>query len=107
MNKPFTYEQAEEICEDFEDLVDTELVIEGVQHYIDHVIMVPYPTADKALFIQSYREAGNILPALDSYSGDQYDVIIIASKMQDSNDITTIDIRKYIGDNGVGYNFPD
>jgi len=106
MNKPFTYEQAEEICEDFEDLVDTELVIEGVQHYIDHVIMVPYPT-NKELFIQSYREAGNILPALDSYTGDQYDVIIIASKMQDSNDITTIDIRKYIEDNGVSYNFPD
>ncbi|MGN6476201.1 MAG: hypothetical protein ACTHKV_03160 [Flavipsychrobacter sp.] len=106
MNKPFTYEQAEEICEDFEDLVDTELVIEGVQHYIDHVIIVPFSTADQALFIQSYREAGNMLPALDNYTGDQYDVIIIASKMQDINDITTIDIRKYIEDNGVSYNFP-
>lgn len=84
MNKPFTYEQAEEICEDFEDLVDTELVIDGNKYFVDKLLIVPFNSEQEG-----------------------YDVLFVASFTEDPNNTITQTIRDYITNNGVNYNFPE
>lgn len=111
MERAFTYEQAEEICEDFEDLQDTELRIRNgeviVDCVIEHVAIVPFADTDKYNYLQAYREHGNPADALATYTGNAYDVLIIAQNVFDSKDIVTQTIDEYINSNGVRYNFPE
>lgn len=111
MNTGFTYEQASEICEDFEDLVDTDLRISSNDELIDcvieHVVMVPYAEEDKYAFMQLYKQSGNPAEALQAYKGDVYDVLIIAHNLKNNADIITQTIGDYISSNGVRYNFPE
>ena len=45
---PFTLEEALEICEDFEDLKDTEFTMDTDTIYlVDDVVLCPFPKADK------------------------------------------------------------
>ena len=84
MNTGFTYEQAAEICEDFEDLVDTELVIDGNKYFVDKLLIVPFNSEQEG-----------------------YDVLFVASSTEDPNNTITQAIRDYIANNGVNYNFPE
>lgn len=109
MTIPFTYEQAEEICEDFEDLVDTELVIKAdtpVKCVVDQVCIMPFDEADKAVFMEAYHASGNPLQALSTYGGDEFDVVIIAANIKNEKEVVLQPIEEYIAANGVQYNFP-
>lgn len=106
----FTLEQATEICEDFEDLIDTEFTYRSqppIKLVIDHVAITPYEQRDKEAFVESYVASGDPAAALNEYNGDKYDVLILAQNANDPNDIVVMDIRQYIEQNNVGYNFPD
>jgi hypothetical protein len=109
MSVPFTYEQAQEICEDFEDLIDTELVLrtpDPVKCVIDHVCIVPFSEADKRSFMEHYTASGDPQHALLQCSGDAFDVVIIARDVRDEDEIIIQSIEEYIAANGVRYNFP-
>jgi hypothetical protein len=106
----FTREQATEICEDFEDLIDTEFTFRAeppIKLIIDHVVLAPFEQDDKKAFVASYTASGNPAEALSAYTGDKYDVLILAQNATDPNDIIVMDIRQYIQEHNVGYNFPD
>lgn len=105
----FTLEQATEICEDFEDLIDTEFTYRSqppLKLVIDHVAIAPFEQRDKETFINAYMASGDPGAALNEYKGNQYDVLILAQNANDANDIVVMDIRQYIEENNVGYNFP-
>lgn len=76
----FTLDNAQEIREDFEDLIDTEFHDNGVSYFVDELIIEPV-------------EGG-------------FDVVIVASD-DVTGDKITIPIRNYIERNGINYNFPE
>ncbi len=108
MMKAFTHEQATEICEDFEDLEGTELIIhtdeEAFPCEVLHVAVAPFSREDCDIFIDKYNNTNDVHAALSTYTGTDYDVLIIAR----ANDELIIQrIGEYIEANGVRYNFPD
>jgi hypothetical protein len=110
MNTSFTYEQAKDISEDFEDLIDTTMMMQhdpSETYEVLHVAPSPYHETDKAAFLQVYKEEKDVEKAIAFYSGSEYDVIIIAHNITDINDTTTMPIRQYIEANGIRYNFPE
>lgn len=107
MNKPFTYEQAEEICEDFEDLIDTELVIDGQKYFVDKLLIVPFDNEARDRFMKVYYTSGNVTDNPDLNDANEYDVLFIASSTDNPGNTTTQFIRDYIANNGVIYNFPE
>lgn len=105
----FTLEQATEICEDFEDLIDTEFTYRSeppIKLLIDYVAIAPFDKEDKEAFVNSYTASGDPVGALNNYAGDKYDVLILGQNANDPNDIIILDIRQYIAENNVAYNFP-
>ena len=109
MSVPFTYEQAQEICEDFEDLIDTELVLrtpDPVKGLIDHVCIVPFSETDRKSFMEHYNASGDPQQALLQCSGDAFDVLLIAREINNPDEIVIQSIEEYISANGVRYNFP-
>jgi hypothetical protein len=91
MDVAFTLEEAEEICEDFEDLKDTEFLYEGDMVLVDDVVTVPANDS-----IQPQKTAAE----------NGYDVVIIASGTPPGNIQYRISIREYVALKGVSYNFP-
>lgn len=112
MNKEsFTLEQAQEIAEDFEDLIDTDVVEkEGVPLTVTHVVVCPYDEEDKTQFAADcVTDADQPEKLLLMYDTDEYDVIIISQEPDTEGDnlYDVTDIRSYISQNGVNYNFPE
>jgi len=110
MSAPYNFTQAEEIYDDFEDLTDTELVIhteEGpVKCGVMTVCISPFGEEEKNAFMEHYIETHDTMTALDQYDGDDYDVLIIASRLDDEEVIIAQSIEEYVASNGVKYNFP-
>jgi hypothetical protein len=110
MTHPFTYEQAAEICEDFEDLEGTELIIhtdKPVKCDIEHVTIVPYERKDIEQYLEAYIQTNDIKVSLRPYTGTDFNVIILARNTENTEELIIQTIREYIDANGVRYNFPD
>ena len=104
---PFTIEDAAEICEDFEDLIDTEFKIgSSPVLFIDNVCIAPFEEADKNSFVESYYQTKNIEYALSAYTGSEYDVILITCEADNETNYSYIDIRKFASLRGIQYSFP-
>lgn len=105
----FTYEQAQEICEDFSDLEGTELIIyadKPITCEIRHVCIAPASVDGKETFINSYNTTNDITTAIATYKGDMYDVVIIAKNIDSPYEIIIQTINEYISGNGIRYNLP-
>lgn len=105
----FTYEQAQEICEDFEDLIGTELVLQTgkpIKCEIETVCIIPIDEAGRKTFMETYLATFDTEQALAAYNGKEYDVVIIAHSVADKNEVIVQPIEEYISRNGVRYNFP-
>ncbi|MBS1774445.1 MAG: hypothetical protein JST82_16425 [Bacteroidetes bacterium] len=110
MSTPFTLEQAKDISEDFEDLIDTTITMREQPSKTYNIVCVtpcPFHEADKELFLRTYTEENDVEKAMITYSGSEYDVLIVAHNVADNTDFVTIPIRQYIASNGIRYNFPD
>jgi len=97
---PFTKQQAEEIAEDFEDLVGTSLGSSPASPEITHVLPAPFNRDMSDLFIKDVI-AGTMQwedPA------DEYDVMILG--IENGAPVLALYIRDYITANGIRYNFP-
>ena len=110
MHNPFTHEQAKDISEDFEDLIDTTMMVpnnSSKTYEVVHVAPSPYSDAEKAVFMQVYAAEKDVEKAIAVYSGGEYDVLILAYNIADNSDVVSMPIRQYIEANGIRYNFPD
>src|SRR4051812_10170496 len=104
---PFSIEKAIEVAEDFEDLVDTDFSIDKALVYlVDNVMICPYKEEDKKLFVSNYHYSRDRESALDFYKGKDYDVIILAYDVDNEANYTCIDIRTFVAQKGIAYNFP-
>lgn len=104
---PFTFEEASEICEDFEDLKDTEFNIGTSTVYLIHDVTIsPFKEEDKRKFIYDYFAAKDSGKPLRSYSGSEYDVLLLAYNLANETDFVHIDIRTFTNQRGITYNFP-
>ena len=104
---PFTLEEAEEIREDFEDLVDTEFKIgTSPLMFVENVRVAPLDDADKNSFVESYYQSKDSDAAMGAYSGPGYDVVLITCEADDETNFSFIDIRTFADLRGIKYDFP-
>jgi hypothetical protein len=89
--RPLTHDEATEICEDFEDLKDTEFRYGPAMLVVDDIYISIYGTAEPA-------EGADM-------SETGYDVVIAASDVD--NTAYYLTIRDYTQVRGVQYNFPE
>ena len=103
----FTLEEAKEICEDFEDLKDTEFTIGlNTTYLVDDIVVSPFYEQDKQPFIEGYLASKDSGKALSAYSGNEYDILLFVADVDNNSDHMHIDIRTFAGRQGIGYNFP-
>jgi len=109
-DSPFTLEEAEEIAEDFEDLVDTEFTITAsgiaTEYIIDALMICPFPEAGRQQFIDEYYSTKDGRAALAQYEGDEYDVILFVSEAADMARFSYLSIRAFAMEQGIKYSFP-
>ncbi len=103
--KAFTYTQAQEIAEDFEDLVDTEHRRVGETYVIDDIIIRPYDAVKAHQNLDEYYGAEEIQLETVEDPDAMYAVLVIMSSIADGS-IFVQDITDYVAANGVNYNFP-
>lgn len=109
---PFSLEQANEIVEDFEDLVDTEINLPSGLFAINHVVVTPFSNEDKRTFFHVYAETSDVSKAIDFYRGGDFDVLIIGYKIVatdaplEEREVIAMPIREYVSRFGLNYNFP-
>lgn len=109
MSIPFTYEQAQEICEDFEDLEGTELVIKSqppVKCEIERICTAPFDSTEKQAFVSVYTTTPDPINEFVAYEGAECDVLLFARNINNDNELIVLTIEEYIATNGVSYNFP-
>lgn len=105
---PFSLDDAAEICEDFEDLIDTEFKVgQSPVLLIANVCISPFPEADKNTFVESYSLSKSSGEAISFYTGTDYDVILITCDPDDETNYSYIDIRTFAGLKGIKYSFPE
>lgn len=106
-NSPFTYEEAIEIAEDFEDLLDTSFkTADGLFLTIDAVAVCPFHTDDRRDFVSACQNNGDPAVVLKSYMGEDYDVAVLASGNSDGTVFADFDIRTFAEMQGIVYGFP-
>lgn len=101
MAEAFTYEQACEIAEDFEDLKDTEFLLGGVWYFVEDVLVLPSGMPLDGVEMQQLR-----LGLFQYDVAADHDVVIAASSEQTSGLTNFIDIRSYMLEKGISYNMP-
>ncbi len=106
-HNPFSLEEAHEIAEDFEDLIDTDFNInKGLIYFVDNVLVCPFGENERNLFVSNYHFSKDKESSLDFYNGEGYDVIVLAYDVDDDKNYTAIDIRTFVQHHGITYNFP-
>ena len=104
---PFTLDEAEEIREDFEDLIDTDFRIgSSPEMFVENVLVAPLAEADKEHFIDHYYSMRDAAQALAQYAGSDYDVILLTREVGNEANISHINIRDFAVARGIKYDFP-
>lgn len=104
---PLSKSEAQEIAEDFEDLIDTDFSVnKALSYFIDNVLICPFDMENKKLFVSNFHYSKDKDAALSFYDGDEYDVIIMAYNVDDETSYIYIDIRTFVSQRGINYNFP-
>jgi hypothetical protein len=103
---PFTFAEAEEIAEDFEDLKDSEFMMSTSSFIVDDVLISPFDKADKDAFFATYVFSKQNGIAGGMYKGPECDVIIAVTDLFDEGVVSYVEIRQYVSEKGVNYNFP-
>lgn len=96
----FTFAQATEICEDFEDLKDTEFLLGGILYVVNDIIICPFEVETREVFLNDF--AGS---TVNGFNGDDCAVMLYAEDLATGR-LHFIDILAYIEEKGVNYNFP-
>lgn len=105
MLHPFTDQQAQEIAEDFEDIIDTERSRGGVKMVIDNILIRPYDEARRDQPLEDYYNS-EYIEVEDSENTDAQYVILVVMSTLDDGSVSVLDIVDYVAANGINYNFP-
>ena len=102
----FTYEEAIDIAEDFEDIVDTEHFKGGIKAVVDAVIVCPYHFVTSYPSLEEYYKSEDASIPLEDEQGALYAVLVVMSSLVD-NSLLLQEITDYVATNGINYSFPD
>jgi len=105
--RPFTFDEAEEVREDFEDLIDTEFAWGDSMVIVDGLLVCPNSEVEKEALFTEYSKGNDLSEVLDSFEGDEFDVIIAVCNVNDESLVSYISIGEYVAEKGVSYNFPE
>ncbi|MBS1587176.1 MAG: hypothetical protein JSS82_16705 [Bacteroidetes bacterium] len=105
MLHPYTYQQAQEIAEDFEDIIDTEQSRGGVKMVVDSILIRPYDEASRDLPLEDYYNS-EYVEIEDEQRPDAKYVVLVVMTAIDGGDVLVLDIADYVAANGINYNFP-
>jgi hypothetical protein len=105
-HKPYTIDEANEIAEDFEDLIDTDFKLEKITYIVDNIVAGPFKEEDKELFVKNYLKTKNAAQSLVFYNGSEFDVLLFACNEDDDTSYICTDIRTFTEQRGIRYNFP-
>ena len=103
---PFTQAEAEEIREDFEDLIDTEFKWEGSVFLVVDLLIAPFSGDEKDRFIEAYKEAKRTGVAQSACASYECDVLIVVCDDDKEEHLSFIDITAFVTEKGIKYNFP-
>lgn len=103
--KPFTFDEAEEICDDFEDLKDSEFTLSGVAYIVEDVVIAPFSATGKELFLEAYKNGTGKFSAVQAPEAE-YDVMLVVTNLDEEDGFSFMGIRQYAAEKGVRYNFP-
>jgi hypothetical protein len=108
MHTPFTLQEAIDIQEDFEDLIDTDFKPDASSPVfeITNVLVAPYNEEDKKRFAENYHLAKEDEDPLSFYTGTEYDVIVFAYNLVDKSNYIYMPIRSFAERMGINYNYP-
>ena len=71
---PFTLDEANEIAEDFEDLIDTDFRADiGLVYLIDNVMVCPFDEAGKQVFADNYFKTKDKTGSLRFFKGEEFE----------------------------------
>lgn len=105
--KGFTLEEAVEIADDFEDLIDTEFNTDRTTTYfIENVLVAPFPPDAQKQFADEYHKSRDKESALSFYTGSEYDVLVMTCNVNDESVLIPVDIRTFALERGIKYSFP-
>ena len=101
---PYTREEATEITEDFEDLIGTEIVMGDPATEIMYVALAPASFENHKDYAETYHQKIMADPGYVYESrGNLYDVAVIIGE---PGHFTLKNIRDYVAEAGIPYNFP-
>ena len=95
---PFSPDEAAEIAEDFEDLIDTEFTLDGVGYLIEEVLICPFDADEREVWLAAHADG-----AIKS-TGEEVDVYLAVS--DDNGALSYMSIRHFAAEKGIGYQFP-
>ena len=103
---PFTQAHADEIAEDFEDLIDTSFKwIDGIRYSIENVMVCPFDPAEQTTFATTYHTTRDKEASLNTFKGSGFDVMIFAYKGRKEEEFIALNVRTYTEQLGIRYNF--
>jgi hypothetical protein len=104
---PFTQAEAEEIREDFEDLIDTEFKWEGSSVFLVlDLLIAPFSGDEKDKFIDTYTNARRTGQPQNACTSEECDVLIVVCDDDQEENMSFIDITTFVTEKGINYNFP-
>lgn len=102
---PLTQEQADEVCEDMEDLPDTECRIDGRSYIIERLLVVPYSKDVVPGSVVDEVSRAAAMP-MSPEGGGIYDVYLELTRLPEEQGPYYIDVRSFIEKMGMTYHFP-
>jgi hypothetical protein len=92
-----TFEQATAITNHYQHLKGKELCVSGKGcGIIENIVVAPFDDINKFIFLRDLTEHGNPVSALEFYSKDSYDVLLVAKDYNGHKTLVTQDIRTYL-----------
>lgn len=95
---PFSPDEAAEIAEDFEDLIDTEFTLDGVGYLVEAILICPFEVGEREKWMAAYASG------ITMEAGEAVDVYLAVS--DESGTISYMSIRHFAAEKGIGYQFP-
>lgn len=101
---PFSHAEAAEICDDFQDLTDTEFSLSGELYIVESVTVCPFSQPARDTFLDAFIPGSNTTVADNLEDG--YDVVLIVSLADAPDNVSFMAIRHFVAEKGIRYNFP-
>lgn len=100
------YKQACKVCEHYQYLIGNQ-IMRGwkVFAHIDAIVVSPFDEQSKHQFMEYYKLCKNGEEALSFYQGRYYDILLVGETTLLSHDITTMELKKYLEEQGQSEKF--